>query len=190
MGVVYACLPPTPNRWEALYTASRLTHNTQSQAFLGLSLSRMAADGHALHAKRTSLSSIHGVTGLWRLAHDVIEAVQSKRSRDHTHACTKQCQRTAQVQGAVFFLFSHRRTYQSIAKRQDGTPCDTPHAHRTIPTTNFAPGFTLRCATTRGRLRTLLARPHKHRQPANGSRARGKSRREGLDFSAGGVLFP
>ena len=101
MGVVYTCLPSTPSRWEALYTASRLTHNMQSQAFLGLSLSRMAADGHALHAKRTSLSSLHGVTGLWRLPHDVIEAVQSKRSSDRTHACTKECQRTAQVQGAV-----------------------------------------------------------------------------------------
>ena len=101
MAVVYACLPPTPSRWEALYTASRLTHSTQSQAVLGLSLSRMAADGHALHAKRTSFSSIHGVSGLWRLAHDVIEAVPSKRSRDRTHICTKQCQRIARVQGAV-----------------------------------------------------------------------------------------
>ena len=140
MAVVYTCLPSTPSRWEALYTASRLTHNTQSQAFLGLSLSRMAADGHALHAKRTSFSSIHGVTGLWRLDHDVIEAVQSKRSRDRTHACTKQCQRTAQVQGAV-----EQPTTSEIIHHAEVGGCSSrtsacPRTSWSVPQAKAAPG--------------------------------------------------
>ena len=55
----------------------------------------------------------------------------------------------------IFVLLSCFRNVTYQPERRDPP---RPHAHGTTPTTNFAPGNTLRCATVHGRLRTLL--PH------------------------------